>query len=553
MGHDSIFNLIRVKEYQLALTNYQIPPYWAENLYSGYGSPIFLFYAPLYSLIATIFYVMTDSLIGGNKLAMVFFTLIAAIGIYLLVQAILKDKLSYINQLASRIAIYFFILNPYMLSNQFIRVATAEYAALCLAPFALYGVLKIKDAPLNGALILAASLALVILAHNLTALIVMSLIVILSIYLYSNAVSKHLWVFIFMGTALGLLLSAFFWLPAIYYLPLIDIERITGDDFDFHNWFPAPLDLFTSSKFFSMGLINLWILIQSIHLLSVIKNNNKEFLSRKLAIFFVVLSVFFIFLQTELSLILWENISYLALFQFPWRMMGPLALFMAILAGILFPFFYKRGNYCSLKKAELAILLLCIINIVPILKDEIPWIGDYDRKDIVIFGHKTTALIHRISRFKHPDEIRNIMLTATIADEYLPRTAQVKLKPLANENHPLILGHTTDFHDINIIKDTGTELNIEINALVPTHMELKRWFFIGWQCTVNGRNQNIEKSSNGLLSIKIPSGYSQIKLKLEPPPLRRLLGWIGLMCLTIWIVTVILHNGTLIRATYYRS
>ena len=66
LSDDSVYGLIRVKEYQLALANHQLPPYWAENLYGGYGSPIFLFYAPLYMLVGTLFYLLTGSIISTS-------------------------------------------------------------------------------------------------------------------------------------------------------------------------------------------------------------------------------------------------------------------------------------------------------------------------------------------------------------------------------------------------------------------------------------------------------------------------------------------------------
>ena len=54
-GHDWIFELVRVTEYGHALGAGQYPPFWADNLYGGYGSPIFLFYAPQFMLVASVF------------------------------------------------------------------------------------------------------------------------------------------------------------------------------------------------------------------------------------------------------------------------------------------------------------------------------------------------------------------------------------------------------------------------------------------------------------------------------------------------------------------
>src|SRR5258706_16477610 len=46
LGHDWQYELVRVSEYQAALIAGQLPPYWSENLYAGYGSPVFFYYAP---------------------------------------------------------------------------------------------------------------------------------------------------------------------------------------------------------------------------------------------------------------------------------------------------------------------------------------------------------------------------------------------------------------------------------------------------------------------------------------------------------------------------
>jgi len=45
-GNDWILELVRIVEYHAALSSGQAPPFWAGDLYRGFGSPIFVFYAP---------------------------------------------------------------------------------------------------------------------------------------------------------------------------------------------------------------------------------------------------------------------------------------------------------------------------------------------------------------------------------------------------------------------------------------------------------------------------------------------------------------------------
>ncbi|MFZ2168111.1 MAG: 6-pyruvoyl-tetrahydropterin synthase-related protein [Methylococcaceae bacterium] len=503
------------------MANYQLPPYWAENLYGGYGSPIFLFYAPLYMLVATIFYLVTGSIIGGSILAISFFTVVGALGVYLLVQEMLGEK-TYVNQCAARIGSYFFILNPYLIGDKLIRIANSEYTALCLAPISLYGLVRIKQEPLKGSLILAAGLALGILAHNLTSLIIAAMLITLASILYWGNERKQIWLFILGGIILGLLLSAFFWLPALYYKSLTHTEQLTQGRYDFHAQFKALSKFFTNSDYFSMGLLNLWIIIQSAAILWTQRNEEKT-AKITLAKTFLIFALLFIFLQTKLSLPLWENISYLALFQFPWRMMGPLALVISILAGLLLPLYYKNNNYKSLNKLELSLLILCIINILPLLVVNLP-LSESMIKDLT-------------SKFETKN-IKTMILTSTEVDEYLPKSARIKLKHYANEFSPLILGETAEY-GTTIIKESGTEIILETNSSNPVQLELKRWFFPDWKCSINGREQPVNISNNGLISIKIPAGQNRISLKLYPPLLRRIFTWISLSSLIVWILLAI--------------
>src|SRR6185295_15192157 len=50
--------------------------------------------------------------------------------------------------------------------------------------------------------------------------------------------------------------------------------------------------------------------------------------------FFTLASLALIFIVSPLSTWLWDTVSALAYFQFPWRFLGPLAFMLAALAGV---------------------------------------------------------------------------------------------------------------------------------------------------------------------------------------------------------------------------
>ncbi|MGR9086431.1 MAG: hypothetical protein ACU841_05070 [Gammaproteobacteria bacterium] len=516
-GDDAVMGLIRVKEFQLALADHQFPPYWAGNLYGGYGSPIFLFYAPLYMFVATLCYLLTGSIIGGSMLAITGLTVIGAAGMYLLVQEALADR-SQLSQCAARIAVYLFVLNPYLISDRIIRIANSEFAALCLAPIAFYGLIRIKRDPLSGSLILAAGLALVILAHNLTAMTVMAMLLALSILLYRDAVSHRLGWFIGGGLLLGLLLAVFFWLPVLYYKSLTHTEQLTQGIVDFHGHFKPLIAFFTNSDYFSMGLLNLWILVKSAQILWSGRRSGQKPVRIRLAEACLLFAPVFIFLQTRLSLPLWDRIPYLALYQFPWRMMGPLAIVISILAGLLFPVYYRGNRYKSLKKLELTVFLLCTVNALPNL---------YANEALSEF------FIEKFVSSYETGRIRTLILTSTEVDEYLPKSAKIRLEHFARDDAPLILNAPAGA-EVSVLDESGTGIVLEATAALPVRIELKRWFFPDWKATVNGMEHPVAVSDNGLLSVDIPPGHSRISLKLHPPILRRVGVRISLVAVLLW-------------------
>ena len=72
---------------------------------------------------------------------------------------------------AARVAAYLFVLHPYLIGDKLLRNSNAELAALCVAPLALLGVLRLAGGKRGGALLLSAGLGLTtlyVLATELT-------------------------------------------------------------------------------------------------------------------------------------------------------------------------------------------------------------------------------------------------------------------------------------------------------------------------------------------------------------------------------------------------
>ena len=168
MGHDWALELVRIAEFRHALQDGQWPPYWASNLYQGFGSPIFLFYPPLFLVVAAALDACGAGTLGAAVGALVFFSVVGGILMWRFVRGVWPE-----HPAAAATGVVLFSLHPYLLADKWIRNANAEFAALSLLPGVLIGASSTE--PRRAFWWSAVCLALVILSHNIVALVAITL------------------------------------------------------------------------------------------------------------------------------------------------------------------------------------------------------------------------------------------------------------------------------------------------------------------------------------------------------------------------------------------
>lgn len=559
LGHDWIFELVRVAEFKAALQDNQCPPYWAPDLYGGMGSPIFLYYAPLYAFISTLLFSITSNIEISSALAVIF---ISGAGIYFM-YLFLKELLRYHNIFegsAVRIGLYLFSLSPYLIADKFIRNANAEYTALCFAPLVLYGVIRIARQPLYGTLVVAAGVALTVLAHNLTALVVVAIALVSLIALYASKQKNYLFHGIG-GLVLGLGLSAFFWIPALVYKSHIRISELTTGKFDYHMQFKGLLDYFSYDHFYSIGvMVPLILLITAFTIVYSIKSSvRRDIVSTLIFIFFI--TILFISLMTRASMVLWDNVPFLNLFQFPWRMMGPLAIAAATAGTLTAAYVFTNYSTNKHRTIELIVLLACLANAFP------------NYTQVKTLPYTASAILPEILS---PTGVRTLQLPATVADEYLPKTANVdfytskvsngvgikqfmlegflsahmdgiyattnsKSVPDGNlsldtKNYTDSVLQTSTYPKIEAQKVKGTALSFAIEDEEPGVIHFKRWYFPGWSVYINNEKKEAYADNLGLLSVKYPAGKSLVKVDMSAPKFRQVGLNISQLFLMLWVV-----------------
>ena len=507
-GHDWALELTRIAEYHHALASGQWPPFWAENIYAGYGSPVFLFYAPLHAAVATAASLVAGSYAGGASAAIVLFAALAVWTSGRLARSLLRQWPAALAVPAARVAASLYVLNPYLICDALLRNANAEYAALCLLPLPLDGVLRLaaaSDAASRRCALaqVALGLTLLILAHNLTALIAMALVLALG----AAAMPWRRLSELFAAIVLGLVGASFFWLPALRLRGLVRLEDLAAGKFDFHQQFQSLARSFGWDAYFAVGLLPPLLLVVALAVSLILQSDWRNASGRILVVLWMTALGAFFF-QLPISTPLWDVLPFLPLFQFPWRFMGPLALAVALLTALVFARLLAGRSLAWRRLAEVGLVVLALANAVPHLRDTRPLLD-------AVRGPFEASLEAEVIRRSRDHQV-------TVLDEYLPRAVSRRL----SIHKPAFAGPVIGVRgsaSYEVVGDQSRRIELSVVADGPAVLSLARWHFPGWQARVDGAPVSVRANPAGSLDVAVPAGAHRVVLTQQDPWERRFL------------------------------
>lgn len=361
--HDDT-QVARVFEMGKMLGSGVFPVRWVPDLGYGYGYPIFNFYAPLAYYIGGIFTILGFNALLATKIMMVLGIVIAGVFMYLLAR-------EFFGKLGGIISGLFYVYAPYHAVDIYVRGDVAEFWAYAFIPLAFLGFYK------NNILIGSIGFSAIILSHNLTALMVtpflLAFILILSISSYKA--KKIFTIYNLLFTILmGLVLSAFYWIPAFLEMESTNVLSQIGGGADFRDHFVCAYQLWDSlwgfggsvqgcvdGLSFKIGKLHILVSLIAIILtifVSKIRRTKQGFI---IFLFFLgfIISTFF---TLEISKSIWQTFSIMEFFQYPWRFLLLASFFSSLLSG---SFVFLSGKFKI--KPYLAVLplvfLLLLFNI----------------------------------------------------------------------------------------------------------------------------------------------------------------------------------------------
>lgn len=511
-SHDLTHHIIRQISMDKLLSEGQFPPRWSADLNNGYGYPVFLFNYPLPALVGEIFHKLGLGFVDSVKAVLFFSMIISILGMYLFLRSLLGSKL------AAFLGAVFYLYAPLRFLTVYVSAALGSALALGILPFVFWSLLEIKNGKKWATLVGALSFVGLILAHNVTALIFTPVILAFAWVIRGGRVIREMGVMFI----LGLGLSAWFWIPALFEKQYTRFDLIFGNfykDQFISLWqllrspwgygLSHPQNPGLGDMSYQLGIVHILVMLV-LALLIWVRREIRDI--RVIGGFAMALFVISVMLMLKISLPLWESLPFLSLIQFPLRFQA-LSIFSASIAAALLI------KYIPFRKVVFVMLLV-----------------------LVIYANRNHWHINEVF---NPGENYYLKLktTSTSFGEHLPKWGKIAEKASPNK-----LEFVEGLGEIKVIKDQSAQVLVEVETEVVGKLRFNQFYFPGWEIKIDNKltsfNYLFDIESYGLPVFDIEKGKHIIKAEFKNTPVRNLGDGMSLTSLILWI-GILIKTGLL--------
>jgi hypothetical protein len=478
-------------------------PRWLSLADGGKGSAFGNFYSPGVHVLAGHLAARGASVPDALRLVVLAALAAGAVGAWVWTRRALGDAGAF-----AAAALY--LLAPYHLLDLYVRGAVAELLALGILPWLFAAIDLSIERPRAGTAAVALASAGVVLAHNLTALMIAPFAAAWVAWrAWTSREGLRTALSPVSGALLGAALSAFYWLPALAeqrHLLAFQATVTQGPwSYATHFVYPSQLIRLEWGRGFSVagpedGLsfqLGLAQLMAALGGLGALWRRGPT-AARALAGAGLAGTLVALLLATPASALLYDALPVLATVQFPWRFLGPASLFVAALGG--------AGVAAAGRGATLA--AAAIVAVVVIQSGE----------------HRRAIPLPEAEIFTRPELVARavegrLLGKLCVADEYLPRWARAASRRSFPPGPPRPASPTARIGPSMV---AGARLQFEAAGEAPlSSIEIPWYYFPGWTATVDGGPAPVAPSAEGFLTVAIPPGRHVVEVAFGPTPLRR--------------------------------
>ncbi|MDP3918078.1 MAG: hypothetical protein Q8Q30_02810 [Candidatus Woesebacteria bacterium] len=481
----------------------QFPPRFVPDLSFGFGYPLFNFVYPLPFYIAEIFHLIGFSLVNSVKIVFGLSIPLSMFFMYKLLKHFASEELS----LAGAVL---YVYAPYRALEIYVRGTLGEIVAFVFLPLIILAVIKKKP------YVLALSFAGLILSHNIMAYMFMPFLLLFTILNRSFLVSLK-------GLLLGLLYSAYFWVPAIYESSLMKYDTV----FNFYDHYPALKQFITpywgygasvpgnyDTMSFYMGIVGLSVMLfgSILFITSITKFSKEEKIILGWSVFTILVSVF---MMNFRSAFIWRNIPLLPYFQFPWRFLAMITL----LSPIFLLGFSKLKSKRLVKLISLTVLISAIFFNFNYFKT-----SEYLGRGDDYYLNRYIPSLSVSDAYKQTSE------------EYLrlPKGTKVrpdKLYPRAYTKDPDVRFKIEEINalDSKITTESKNEFMFNYN----------KYNYPGFVAKIDGNKTKIIAGEPfGQISFTVPSGKHTVVVEYKESPMRLLFDIVSLIAIGVSVIII---------------
>lgn len=469
VSDDGEWMIIRLTAFHQALAAGEFPVRFVFRLNHEYGYPVLNFLYPGGFYLGEAIHLLGFNFIDSIKIVFG----LSVVGATLFSYLWLRTRFS---TLASLLGSLFYVYSPYFLWDIYKRGSMGEVLALSVIPLFFWAVER------RNWLIGSLAYSLLIVSHNIIAVIFMPFLI---IYSFVTLSLKHAIRYTLYAIPLGLALSAFFWLPAIIESKLTVLSKtVVGN----------PLENFVTD----VSLFG-WVNISILFLAFLIFLRKKD----KLSVLFLSMFLLAIFLSGQASVFFWKAFPWSFLIQFPFRFLSLTLPAVAFLAAFVFDKSFQ--------------------------KRKILWLGI----SVAILFYFSLPFTKPVSFFQKNE---GFYLTnehsTTIHDEYMPVWVKVKPTERPKEKVGVIEGQAK----IELLKDTGRQIKFKTKSTIPAIIRVNVIYYPGWQVLIDGEVTKFSyQNEKGVIEIPVKEGEHQILVEFRETPFRAFSDIISLATLGVLI------------------
>jgi len=519
--HDDT-QIARVVEMGRSLKEGQFPVRWVSNLGYGYGYPIFNFYAPLPYYFGGALYALGVPAIVATKIMF---------GVGVIVPGLVLAAL--LGFPAGIISGTLYLLAPYHAVQIFVRGAVGEYWSLIFWPVILFVFARWSTLKKHNRHVIAGSIGIsgIVLSHTLLGYV--SVLLVLAGLFFYWAVAfirgkfiKEDFLLQVLTITLGLGMSAFFWLPALFEMGLTDVSGQISATAHYADHFVCVGQLWTSLWGFGgsvPGCIDgMSFMLGKLHIILAILGIVVWFVRRPkdtIGLFAagalcIAIGVFF---ATPYSQVFWAVIPGFSYLQYPWRFLALASLGISVVSGFV-PGLAPKGIGRGIVAVAMAILVAGM---------SIKWF-------VPQYSYSRGS-----SEFESAADIR--WRVSKISDEYLPKDI---IRP--KDASQTVFGTIEADNSLLVreLKNTAISAHYSVISTQPGLLKINRAYFPGWHYYV-GDKEVTPVITHGLPGIELGTGKSEVKMEFTDTPVRSAGNVLSLLSVIFW--------GVLVYGKHYKT